>query len=235
MLFRSDGRQLHRARETFTVRRHLKLTLTPPAETVEPGAETEIKLTATDQQGRPVQAELSLALASQSLFAEYSDHVSDIGEFFSEGARSGSSYRFQSTAGFEVRAQSHQLHAAKDGGAAKSVVAVNHVERIRQLERQESEVYQSGGQQTLTLNGGNTFTGNADIPCWSKVCGICGGLKVRATKAPCNSAFEALMSEAFGLNRSPNGFAFLRSVSNASMAFAEIAVEPLRLPVVTVP
>ena len=158
-----DGRQLHRARETFTVRRHLKLTLTPPAETVEPGAETEIKLTATDQQGRPVQAELSLALASQALFAEYPEEVDDIGEFFSKGARTGTSYRFQSSAGFELLAQSRQLHAAKDGGAAKSVAAVNHVERIRQLERQEADEYQRGGLQTLTLGGGNTFTGNTTV------------------------------------------------------------------------
>jgi uncharacterized protein YfaS (alpha-2-macroglobulin family)/TolA-binding protein len=146
-----DGRSLHRARESFKVRRHLKLALTPLVETLEPGAETEIKLTATDQQGRPVQAELSLALASQALFAEFPQELEDIGEFFAKGARKGTSYRFQSTAAFAVRAQSHQLHAAKDGGATKSVAAVSHVERIRQLERQEAEVYQRGGQQLTTL------------------------------------------------------------------------------------
>jgi len=166
-----DGRELHRARESFEVRRHLKLTITPPAETVEPGAESEIKLTATDQQGRPVQAELSLALASQALFAEYPDESADIGEFFSDGARSGTSYRFGSTATFEIRAQSHQLHAAKDGGSAKSVAAVNHVERIRQLERQEVEAYLRGGNSPVLANaiasggafafsGGTVFSGN---------------------------------------------------------------------------
>ena len=158
-----DGRELHRARETFEVRRHLKLTLTPPAETLAPGAEAEIKLTATDQQGNPVQAELSLALASQSLFAEYPDASENIADFFAEGARSGSSYRFNSSAAFGLRAQSRQIQPAKEGRASQAVATVNHVERIRVLESQEAEVYRQGGRQTLALQGVNTFNGGTTV------------------------------------------------------------------------
>ncbi len=141
-----DGRELHRARETFKVRRRLKLAITPPAGVVLPGVESEIKLRATDQRDRPVRAQFSLALASKALFAEFPDESAAMAEFFAEGARSGSSYRFGSSAVFRHRARSLQMQPTKGGRPAQAVAVLSHVERARQLEEREAEAYRRGGQ-----------------------------------------------------------------------------------------
>ena len=146
-----DGQKLHRARETFAVKRQLKLAITPPAETLEPGSEAEIKFSATDQQGHPVKAELSLALVNEALFAQHPDSCGNIVEFFQRGSRTGSSYRFDSSAAFMHRAKSRQVQTAAEGAAPRTVAALNHVDRIRALEALEAQVYQQGQQVQVTV------------------------------------------------------------------------------------
>ncbi len=149
-----DGQKLHRARESFAVKRELKLAITPPAETMEPGSEAEIKLSATDQQGHPVKAELSLALVNDALFAEHPDNSENIATFFQRGARPGSSYRFDSSAAFTHRAHSRQVQSAAEGASSHSVAAVNHVERVRVLESLEAQVYQEMTASSVTTRSG---------------------------------------------------------------------------------
>lgn len=149
-----DGQKLHRARESFEVKRQLKLAITAPAETMEPGSEAEIKLSAADQQGRPVKAELSLALVNDALFAEHPDNNVKIADFFQRGARPGSSYRFDSSAAFKHQAHSRQIQSTADGAAPRSVAAVNHVERIHALESLEAQVYQGMTAPSVTTRSG---------------------------------------------------------------------------------
>ena len=146
-----DGQKLHRARETVAVKRQLKLTITPPADTLETGSEAEIKLSATDQQGHPVKAELSLALVNDALFAQHPDAGGDIVGFFQRGSRTGSSYRFDSSAAFTHRAKSRQVQIAIEGAAPRTVAALNHVDRIRALEALEKQVYQQGQQVQVAV------------------------------------------------------------------------------------
>lgn len=63
-----DGDQLHQAVRDFRVERDLRLSLELP-KSAEPGAEVDVVVTARDADGRPVAAELSLALVDEALLA----------------------------------------------------------------------------------------------------------------------------------------------------------------------
>ena len=86
----SDGLPKHRfhtASSPFTVRRPLKLKLAlrgveDPERTPRPGDEVEVTVTATDPQGRPVEAEVSLALVERSLLDRFQWPLPAIDEFF---------------------------------------------------------------------------------------------------------------------------------------------------------
>jgi uncharacterized protein YfaS (alpha-2-macroglobulin family)/TolA-binding protein len=72
------------AEKDFTVERQLSITI-KVNESYLPGEETEAEVTVTDQVGKPAEAELSLALVEEALFALYPDAQTPITDFFSEG------------------------------------------------------------------------------------------------------------------------------------------------------
>ncbi len=66
---------------------------------IRPGEEMELVIKATDPQGKPVVAELSVAMVEQSLLAMFGSHVGKIDDFFRGASReitvrSGSSITF---------------------------------------------------------------------------------------------------------------------------------------------
>jgi len=73
------------AEKDFSVERQLAISF-KLKEFYAPGEEGEIEVTATDQLGKPVEAELSLALVEEALYALYPDVVMPITDFFKEGA-----------------------------------------------------------------------------------------------------------------------------------------------------
>ncbi len=96
--------RFHTAGSLFTVARDLKVTLETKRKEgakgpIRPGEEMELVIKATDPQGKPVVAELSVAMVEQSLLAMFGSHVGKIDDFF-RGAnreitvRSGSSITF---------------------------------------------------------------------------------------------------------------------------------------------
>ncbi len=95
-----DGRELRTASLPFTVQRQLNVELIPSQEIYAPGEDAQIELRVTDQQGQPVEAELSLALIEEALFSLYSDETPPILDFFQRDARRHAEFETGSTCGF---------------------------------------------------------------------------------------------------------------------------------------
>ena len=72
-----DGRELRVAHKPFIVERQLKVVVKPQKDTYAPGAKGKVDITVTDQLGKPVAAELSLALIDEALFAIFLLHPLD--------------------------------------------------------------------------------------------------------------------------------------------------------------
>jgi uncharacterized protein YfaS (alpha-2-macroglobulin family)/TolA-binding protein len=86
---RMAGTQLHEARLDVRVERDLRVTVTPVKPAVGPGDAVEVEVATVDQLGRPVSAELSLALVDRALLRLYSDSLPPIGQFFYNQERTG--------------------------------------------------------------------------------------------------------------------------------------------------
>ncbi|WP_395742639.1 MG2 domain-containing protein [Prosthecobacter sp.] len=157
-----DGDKLHSARRGFVVERPLKIEIQTPAEPVKPGDAAEITLTTTDANGKPVAAELSLALASSALFAQYFDETEEIEAYFHGSLRSECSLRTGSNAAFQHRASSQLLTRDEAGNVIAVAHSVeSHLDQLRQMEQQERSVwYQQaagGGRQAQS----GTYVGSS--------------------------------------------------------------------------
>jgi len=182
-----DGDKLHEARRGFRVTRPLKIEIETPKTPPQPGAETEIVLTARSSNGQPAaNAELSLALASTALFAQFGDGAESIEEHFHGNLRRATSLRVNSNAGFHHRAVSKVVKLDESGASlAEAAETPSHRELEEQMQERERNVWLNSqadglqrqrvpvtpsqfdppqiaqGQGTLTLNGGGVFTLNA--------------------------------------------------------------------------
>src|SRR5262249_33617925 len=72
---RMAGKEFDEARLDVRVERDLRVTIAPAKPSVAPGAPVEVEVQTVDQLGRPVAAEIALALVDQSLLRLYSDHL----------------------------------------------------------------------------------------------------------------------------------------------------------------
>ncbi|MCU0779705.1 MAG: hypothetical protein MUF04_01230 [Akkermansiaceae bacterium] len=95
-----DGRELRETHKEFQVERELRVVVAPAKEAFLPGEDGTVELTVTDQAGRPVVAELSLALVNEALFAVCPDPVAPIHAFFQEDARRHAEFHLGATCGF---------------------------------------------------------------------------------------------------------------------------------------
>jgi tetratricopeptide (TPR) repeat protein len=81
--------QLDEARLDIQAERDLRVTVKPARPSVGPGEPIELDITTVDQLGRPVSAELSIAMIDQSLLRLYGDRLPEIGSFFYNQTRTG--------------------------------------------------------------------------------------------------------------------------------------------------
>ncbi len=86
---RMSGVAFDEARLDISVERDLRVAIKPLKPTVEPGGEVEVEVTTFDQLGKPVAAELSLALVDQSLLRLFEDKLPAIGSYFYDQTRTG--------------------------------------------------------------------------------------------------------------------------------------------------
>lgn len=113
---------LHQASVDFQVARRLEVTLTPTQETYGPGDEAEVLVEARDQLGRPVEAELSLAVIDDALYEQFPDRAPAIRDYFEQGTQRQSEMRTSSSCVFSYT------------GATTSIAASVLEERERNLE-----------------------------------------------------------------------------------------------------
>lgn len=129
-----SDRDLHTVRKVFEAERQLSISIKPADETAQPGEEGRVDVTVTDQLGQPVEAELSLALVNEALYAIYADTTPAIRDFFQAGARRFVDFRVAATNGF-----------AHEARTTKVVIAI--VEEEGRRARAESEMQQLGELQ----------------------------------------------------------------------------------------
>lgn len=95
-----DGKELRDAKRSFTVERQLQLVIKPKNPAYAPGAEAEVEIVVTDQTGKPVKADLSLALVDEALLSIWPDQAMSILDFFQRDARRHAEFRTATTADF---------------------------------------------------------------------------------------------------------------------------------------
>ena len=95
-----DGSELRSTAKEFTVERELKVVVKPLKDRYLPGEEGKVEITVNDQTGKPVAAELSLALVNEALFAVVPDTLTPILDFFQKDARRHAEFHTGATCGF---------------------------------------------------------------------------------------------------------------------------------------
>jgi len=95
-----DGRDLRSTFKEFVVERELKVAVKPLKEAFLPGEDGKVEVTVTDQVGKPVEAELSLALVNEALYAVCPDTTTPILDFFQKEARRHAEFHTGATCGF---------------------------------------------------------------------------------------------------------------------------------------
>ena len=91
------------AKLDIQVVRDLRVTVKPSRPVVGPGEPVELDITAVDQLGHPVSAELSIAMVDQSLLRLFHDRLPAIGPFFYNQTRTGT-FATEATNTFRYRA-----------------------------------------------------------------------------------------------------------------------------------
>lgn len=137
-----DDNVLRGASKRFNVKRELKVTITPDREDYVPGTKAKFKIAVTDQLGKPVKAELALALVNQALLDRFPDNVPSVLTFFQKGATRFTEFRLISTCDWSYTAFSKRTGT---GGSQATIV------------RNDSEQILSINQLELNLNPTNSI------------------------------------------------------------------------------
>jgi TolA-binding protein len=135
-----DGRDLRATSKEFTVERELKVVVKPLKDAFLPGEDGKVEITVTDQVGQPVEAELSLALVNEALFAVCPDTTTPILDFFQKEARRHAEFHTGATCGFHYNGTTRPVAKALTE-EAKRLVRAN--EEQLALGRARDEMAQS--------------------------------------------------------------------------------------------
>jgi TolA-binding protein len=130
-----DGRELRGATKDFTVERELKVTVKPLKAGFAPGESATVELSVTDQTGEPVEAELSLALVPEALFAVCPDPLTPILEFFQNDARRHAQFKLGATCAFRDQGTTRPVAnavVAEAGRLTRSEADRGKLEALRQ-------------------------------------------------------------------------------------------------------
>jgi alpha-2-macroglobulin len=95
-----NGDQLHTAHKDFNVERQLNIAVKLDKKVYLPGEKSNVTISVMDQLGRPVEAELTLALVNEALFDIYKERRSKIINYFQKSQKRFVEFRVATTAGF---------------------------------------------------------------------------------------------------------------------------------------
>ncbi len=131
-----DGRELRGATKDFTVERELKVTVKPLKDAFLPGEEAKVEIAVTDQSGQPVEAELSLALVNEALFAVCPDSLTPILDFFQRDARRHAEFRLGATCAFRYQGKTRPVSKEVVNEAGRLVRGLAEVQQLEDLRRE---------------------------------------------------------------------------------------------------
>jgi uncharacterized protein YfaS (alpha-2-macroglobulin family)/TolA-binding protein len=134
-----DGRELRSTAKEFNVERELKVVVKPLKDQFLPGEEGKVEITVTDQTGKPVEAELSLALVNEALFAVVPDKLTPILDFFQKEARRHAEFHTGATCGFRYDGTTRAV--------AKALT--DEKNRIVRAENKRSKLEAASGQMDM--------------------------------------------------------------------------------------
>ena len=126
-----DGKLLRSAAKDFRVTRELNIAIHPQKEIYAPGESGAIEVEVTDQLGRPVEAELSLALVNEALHTLFPDQTPNIKGFFQAGTHRQLDTSVHSTCAFAYSAKSQRRVDQT------VLLTANPVEQTIHVQRQE--------------------------------------------------------------------------------------------------
>ncbi len=104
----ADNR-FYTASRDFIVERKLNVTLTPDKTTYRPRDEMTVEIAVTDQQGKPVQAEIGLSMIDNALLTRFPDRTENIVAFFKAGAHRNAETRTRTSCTFRYQAQTRVM------------------------------------------------------------------------------------------------------------------------------
>ena len=107
-----QGNKFHTSAADFELLRRLTVKLTPAKAVVQPGESTSVGIEVLDQLGKPVQAEMSLAVVDQSIFDQFRSNVPRIDAFFAEDARRNIGFRTSSSCTFRYSGHTADISSA---------------------------------------------------------------------------------------------------------------------------
>ncbi len=158
-----DERTLRTAAKGFTVERELRVQVRPRKDAYAPGEKGKVDLVVTDQLGRPVEAELSLALVDQALFDAFDDTRPDILEFFQKAARRHAEFRTGSSCGFEYAGHTEAVIKAVVAERDRRERESEEGERLEEMRKSQLVQYMDidSSKEVRRRGGGGPGAGRA--------------------------------------------------------------------------
>jgi len=160
-------RRFHATSSPFRVERELNVAVTVDRKDADkdekdrplrPGDEVEVSVSATDPQGRPVAAELSLAMVEQALLQRFSSAVSAIEHFF-RGAQRQSAVRTTSTITFTYRPTTKAINPRLLAEGERLALAEEERRRLAEL----GEENRAAAEERLGRGADDAFA-DVDLP-----------------------------------------------------------------------
>ncbi|HNQ87721.1 MAG TPA: MG2 domain-containing protein [Verrucomicrobiota bacterium] len=154
-----DGRDLRAAVKDFTVERELKVLVKPLKDAFLPGETGHVEVGVTDQSGRPVEAELSLALVNEALFAICPDPLMPILDYFQKDAWRHAEFKLGATCAFRYPGKTRPVSKDVVQEAERVTRGLAEVQQLAALGRPvapappQSVAAPSGGRQAIRANG----------------------------------------------------------------------------------
>ncbi|MGI9013663.1 MAG: MG2 domain-containing protein [Phycisphaerales bacterium] len=129
-----DGPSLREASHPFKVERELRIELAFAEPAYTPGTEGTLAIIVTDQLGQPVEAELSLSLVDEALYAMFSESFGPIGAFFDNGQHRSADFRAGASNGFAYTARTQRVNRDVQAEGERLVTAGAVLESLEQVE-----------------------------------------------------------------------------------------------------
>ena len=128
------------AKLDIQVERDLRVTVKPARSIVGPGEPVELDVTAVDQLGHPVSAELSIAMVDRSLLRLFHDRLPEIGPFFYSQTRTGA-FAAEATNTFRYEPATVPVsQAVVDEAERGAAMAANAADRGRVIEEAQEQL-----------------------------------------------------------------------------------------------